>query len=258
MTIPIGHRSEATQALRQTLARAVSWGLIDRNPARQGVDNPPRPRVEQRPFESWEEIRALADRLGRRLGPLVLFAAATGLRPGEWLALEHRDIDRDAREVYVRRAWRNGRIKPPKTDGSIRAVPLQQVALDALDALPRRDGSALVFPTARGDHLDLHNFRYRDWKPAQHKLGIDPVRRVYDLRHTFSTFALRAGITTFELSRYMGASLTMIERHYGHLAKDSRQHAIELLDNSADVHAVDVRWTLKKGPRAHRALENHP
>jgi hypothetical protein len=33
MTIPAGHRFEATQALRQVLARAVSWGLIDANPA---------------------------------------------------------------------------------------------------------------------------------------------------------------------------------------------------------------------------------
>ena len=28
----------------------------------------------------------------------------------------------------------------------------------------------------------------------------------------------------------MGASLTMIDRHYGHLARDGREHAIELLD----------------------------
>jgi hypothetical protein len=35
---------------------------------------------------------------------------------------------------------------------------------------------------------------------------------------------------TFELSRYMGASLTMIDRHYGHLARDGREHAIRLLD----------------------------
>ena len=39
MTIPPGHRFEAAQALRQVLARAVVWGMIDVNPARYGVDN---------------------------------------------------------------------------------------------------------------------------------------------------------------------------------------------------------------------------
>ena len=62
---------------------------------------------------------------------MVLFAAATGLRPGEWLALERRDIDRDAQVVYVRRTLRNGRIKTPKTKASLRAVPLQAIALSA-------------------------------------------------------------------------------------------------------------------------------
>ncbi|HLJ03088.1 MAG TPA: site-specific integrase, partial [Solirubrobacteraceae bacterium] len=208
--------------------------------------------------ESWNELCQLAEEIGPRYGPLVLFAAATGLRPGEWLALEHRDIDRDQRVLYVRRAFRNGRLKTPKTTGSIRAVPLQQIALQALDQIRPKPDSPLVFPAPRGGHLDLHNFRNRDWKPAQRALGIDPIRRVYDLRHTFATFALRAGITTFDLSRYMGASLTMIDRHYGHLAKDGRQHAIDLLDKSANVHAVDARWTLKKGSRTHRAPENNP
>ncbi|MBV9334300.1 MAG: hypothetical protein JO243_00275, partial [Solirubrobacterales bacterium] len=136
MTIPYGHRFEATQALRQTLARAVTWRMINRNPAKQGVENRQRPRVEQRPFESWDELHRLADRLGRQLGPLVLFAAATGLRPSEWLALEQRDIDRQQGVLYVRRAYRNGRIKHPKTAASYRAVPLQTIALDALDSLP--------------------------------------------------------------------------------------------------------------------------
>jgi integrase len=252
MTIPYGHRFEATQALRQALQRAVSWGMLNSNPAKQGVENRQRPRVEQRPFESWERIRALVDRIGGRYGRMVLFAAATGLRPSEWIALEHRDIDREARIVYVRRAYRNGRLKCPKTEGSLRAVPLQAVALEAIDGLSPSHGSALVFPAPCGGHLDLHNFRHRDWKPTQRTLGIDPIRRVYDLRHTFATFALRAGISTFDLSRYMGASLTMIDRHYGHLAKDGRQHAIALLDaqNVHNVHAVDARWTLKKGSSA--------
>jgi hypothetical protein len=58
MTIPSGHRFEATQALRQVLARAVVWGMIDINPAKQGLDNPQRRRTEKRPFESWAELDA--------------------------------------------------------------------------------------------------------------------------------------------------------------------------------------------------------
>jgi integrase len=245
MTISAGHRFEATQALRQVLARAVSWGLIDVNPAKQGVDNPQRRRTEKRPFESWAELDAVATELGPRYGPLVLFAAATGLRPGEWIALEHRDIDRDARVVYVRRAYRNGRVKWPKTEASIRAVPLQTIALAALGRLPANGRSPVVFPSPNGGYFDLHNFRNRYWKPAQLAAGITPLRRVYDLRHTFATFALRAGISTFELSRYMGTSLGMIDRHYGHLARDGREHAIKLLDSftGAHVHAVDAAWT---------------
>lgn len=150
------------------------------------------------------QLNELAARLDLRDRPLVVFAAATGLRPGEWIALEHRDIDPDARVVYVRRAFRNGRVKCTKTEGSVRAVPLQAVALQALESLPAGAETDLLFPSLRGGYFDLHNFRARDWKTAQLEAGITPLRRVYDLRHTFATFALRAGISTFDLSRYMG------------------------------------------------------
>ena len=42
LTVPEGHRFEATQALRQVLNRAVAWKLIDENPAKRGVPNPGR------------------------------------------------------------------------------------------------------------------------------------------------------------------------------------------------------------------------
>lgn len=86
MTLPAGHRFEATQALRQVFARAVAWEFIAINPAKTGVDNPVPVRREQRPFESWQQLRLLATALGPRYGPMILFAAATGLRPGEWIA----------------------------------------------------------------------------------------------------------------------------------------------------------------------------
>jgi integrase len=102
-----------------------------------------------------------------------------------------------------------------------------------------------------------HNFRNREWKPAQRAAGTEAVRRVYDRRHTFATFALRAGISTFDLSRYMGASLTVIDRHYGHLARDGREYAIRLLDElSAGQRPrwtlVDAAWTPERTAAASR------
>jgi integrase len=90
------------------LARAVVWGMIDVNPAEFGVDNPSPRRREQRPFESWAELEAVAARLSPRYWPMVIFAAATGLRPAEWLALEWRDVDLETRVVYVHRSFRKG------------------------------------------------------------------------------------------------------------------------------------------------------
>jgi len=122
-------------------------------------------------------------------------------------------------------------------------VPLQAIALDALEQLPAGSGTDLLFPSLRGAYFDLHNFRTREWKPAQLAAGITPIRRVYDLRHTFATFALRAGVSTFDLSRYMGASLTMIDRHYGHLARDGRDHAISSTHTQALTRQVSTAWT---------------
>jgi hypothetical protein len=63
-----GYRFDATQALRQVLARAVVWGMIDVNPAKLGVDNPSPRRREQRPFESWAELDAVAAELSPCFG----------------------------------------------------------------------------------------------------------------------------------------------------------------------------------------------
>src|SRR5215218_1430283 len=141
-----GYRFDATQALRQVLARAVLWGMIDVNPAKLGVDNPSPRRREQRPFESWAELDAVAANLAHRYRPMVIFAAATGLRPAEWLALERRDADLLARVVYVRRAFTKGRLKCTKTEASRRAVPLQAIALDAIERQTPNPRSPLLFP----------------------------------------------------------------------------------------------------------------
>jgi hypothetical protein len=83
----------------------------------------------------------------------------------------------------------------------------------------------------------------RHWRPAQIAAGIEPIRGLYDLRHTYATFALRARVPVFAVSRFIGSSIAMIDRHYGHLARDSREHAVALLDALALERAVDAGWT---------------
>jgi hypothetical protein len=125
----------------------------------------------------------------------------------------------------------------------MRGVPLQAMAREALRRLPSNPKTPLVFPNARGGYIDLHNFRQRHWRPALVKAAIEPLRQPYDLRHTYATFALRAGLSAFALSRYMGTSLAMIDLHYGHLASDGREQAVALLDALAREKLVDAGWT---------------
>jgi hypothetical protein len=65
--------------------------------------------------------------------------------------------------------------------------------------------------------FDVANFRRRIWGPAIDAAGIARPARLYDLRSTFASNALAAGITMFELARIMGTSVKMIEQHYGTL-----------------------------------------
>ena len=102
--------------------------------------------------------------------------------------------------------------------------------------------------------VDFRIFGRKHWRPAQIDAGIEPVRGLYDLRHTYATFALRAGVPVFAVSRFIGSSIAMIDRHYGHLARDSREHAVSLLDALALERAVDAGWT-SAGSRAN-ALSN--
>jgi hypothetical protein len=60
--------------------------------------------------------------------------------------------------------------------------------------------------------------------------GIAKPARVYDLRSTFASNALAAGITTFELARIMGTSVGMIEAHYGALIDTAHDGILARLD----------------------------
>jgi integrase len=150
--------------------------------------------------------------------PLPAFAAATGLRPEEWQVLERREIDRTGGVLSVRRTISSGEVvELAKTGRSRRQVPLSERALAALAEVPPRLDSPYVFAARQGGPFDLRNFRRREWAPAIEASGVTRPARIYDLRSTFASNALAAGVSVFELARVMGTSVAMIERHYGTL-----------------------------------------
>ena len=107
-----------------------------------------------------------------------------------------------------------------------RRVPLSDRAQAALELVPARLDSRLIFPSAKGGYTDLHNFRARDWLPAVRAAGFvdaegKATKRIYDLRHTFATFAIHAVVPSFIIARVMGTSEAMLRKHYGHLLPDT-------------------------------------
>ncbi len=275
-SLPEGTRYPASRALRQALEAAIRWELMAENPAKKAGKNPQPKAREVHPLTA-ESLALVAGELGTRDAALVRFAAETGLRPCEWIALERRDIDRTAGVVLVEREHVEGVTKPyGKTAASRRRVPLTLRALEALDEIPTRLDTRLLFAGERGGHLNLRNWRAREWDIAVETAGLgvcancahasggghdggcqhpgctctryarskaSPVP--YVLRHTFASNALAAGVGTFELARFMGTSVEMIERTYGHLVTGADESFRNRLDayNSAALDAAEGSTT---------------
>jgi integrase len=69
----------------------------------------------------------------------------------------------------------------------------------------------------------------RFWTPSLEAAGVKH-RRIDDLRHTYATWSLAAGVDIFALARRMGTSVKMIGRTYGHLMAGADVYERELLD----------------------------
>ena len=60
------------------------------------------------PFESREQVEAVAAELDPRYATIPIVAYGTGLRPEEWIGLHRADLDREVGLLNVRRRFTQG------------------------------------------------------------------------------------------------------------------------------------------------------
>lgn len=171
--------NESLGPLRQVLGRAQREGIIGNNPA-ASVD---RDHPLDLPYE-LEPIRPLTAPQARayleaapnsyRVMAEVLIGA--GLRIGEVLALEWRDVDHEAGTLRVERSYKRGLIGLPKggrprgvlIDSHLLAL-LKQHRVDQFAAGRRSD---LVFPNEAGNHRTPANVRDRAHRQTLSDAGL--------------------------------------------------------------------------------------
>lgn len=193
-----------------------------------------------------EQVAALADAMPPQQRALILVLAWTGLRPGEAVALQRRDITQTINDglpcwrLQVQRAVSYGRgddgsrvdtIGRPKTEGSIRQVWLPpHVAAELEEHLERyvdADPKSLVFPSGNPSVPYLTPFqingrrgdkkrRASGWNAARQTVGV-PALRLYDLRHWARRMLLTAGMGELLVEQYMGHRLPAVQGSYSHV-----------------------------------------
>jgi integrase len=226
-----GSRHNAFRSFRQALTWAHQRGLTEREPS-AGIRNPKRKRHERKPiipFETWAEVDAIAYELGERYRAIPVFAVGTGLRPEEWIALERSDIDREARLIRVCKRYTDGRIEQGTKTVPERFVPLRARVLAAVDAMPTRIDTPILFPAPRGGYLEINRFRLQHWYPALRAAGLEQ-RGIYTARHTFATWAIESDVKLSYLAQMMGTSIREIEDTYFRWLQRTDEQLLAALD----------------------------
>lgn len=219
----------ALKAFRQVLNWAVGHGYLDINYAAhvKMVETSDRPN----PFKSWEEVFAIARAFKwPPYNRAVRFAGGMGLRPQEWMVLRERDLDRKAGTLTISRTWSGGEVSLAKTESSRATVYLSDIALEVIEEIPRSlDPDALLFPSLAGGVINLGNWRRREWKDALEKAKVT-YRPPKQLRHTFATLALKAGVPLEDVSRMLRHdSVRTTERYYLSVVPEVKRRSAERL-----------------------------
>ena len=169
-------------------------------------------------FLSVEECQGLINACNLHLKPIVIMALNTGMRKGEILSLNWDNVD-----------LRHGFILLDVTkNGERREIPINGTLRATLEALPRRLDGGYVFydPKTSERYQDVK----RSFTTACRKAGIRDFR-FHDLRHTFASHLVMAGVDLTTVSRLLGHKSLAMTLRYSHLSPQHMTRAVDVLDS---------------------------
>ena len=213
--------------LHAAFRRAVRSGHIRQSPV-EAVD---------KPDHEGKQGRAIEGANWQRLAPIisgdVAFAlmAFGGLRRGETLALRRADVDFSAGVLHVcrQRVRVGGQLvtAPPKSAAGIRDVPISPELEPIL-----REAVRFLLPNALIVPIAPETLAHK-WRNAQRKAGIAEPYRLHDLRHTYATRLVLAGVNIRVLQYAIGhADYQLTMKTYTHIGASAAKSELSRVYDS--------------------------
>lgn len=207
------------------------------------ADKLKRPKAKERRVECFtvaEQKKIVKAALSSKKSKLfgVALCLYTGLRLGELLALKWSDIDVIGGLLSVNRSCHDGKWlgktirveEPPKTESSIRVIPLPKQLLPIVRE--KKKASVSPYVVAEGKKVFSVRSYQQTFAYLLKKLNI-PHKGFHALRHTFATRALECGMDVKTLSEILGhKSPTVTLNRYVHSMIDHKKNAMNKLGKS--------------------------
>jgi integrase len=145
---------------------------------------------------------------------IILYLLSTGARLSEVLNARYEFID------IERRVWR-----VPATNsnsGKVRAVPLNDIALDVLSRQDTEGKFEYVFIN-RKTGMPYTTIQ-KVWDRLRNAANLGHVR-IHDLRHQYASMLVNSGRTLYEVQQILGHSNPKVTQRYSHLSTATLQEA---------------------------------
>jgi integrase len=228
--------------IHRALADAVAWKYMNDNPA-SNVKPPKRPRTRRKVWKT-EQIQTFLMSIQRdRFAALFLLELTTGIRRGQICGLKWSAVDLDNGEITVHdnRVVVNGHARDKeggKTKNADQTISIDRATVSALRRwreIQNREreffGSdyhpgdyVFTFEGGRPPHPDTIRQRFDRLAAAA---GLTRIT-FHDLRHSYATAALRAGLNPKVISERIGhADVGFFLQTYAHVLRNDDRDAAE-------------------------------